>query len=60
MKLDPNYNPNVHPWKVFIVDRDGNEKQIRKYTTQEKAINYCIDRGHRGDKRLYRIRKVLV
>ena len=57
---DPNYNPNVHPWKVFVLDNAGNEKQIRTYTTQDKAINYATDRGNRGDKRTYRIRKVLI
>ena len=57
---DPNYNPNIHPWKVFVVDSNGNEKQVRVYTTQEKATNYCMDRGRRGDKRLYRVRKVLI
>lgn len=25
------YNPNVHPWKVFVLDRDGNEKMIRMH-----------------------------
>jgi hypothetical protein len=57
---DPNYNPNVHPWKVFVVDKDGNEMQVRTYTKQEKAINYCIDKGNKGDKRVYRVRKVVI
>jgi hypothetical protein len=57
MNKDPNYNPNIHPWKVFVVDRNGVEFQVRTYTTQEKAIRYATNRK---DKRTYRIRKVLV
>ena len=57
---DPNYNPNVHPWKVFIVTPSGEEKQVRTYTTQEKAINYATEKGRQGDKRMYRVRKVLI
>lgn len=54
------YNPNVHPWKVFVLDRDGNEKLIRKYTTKEKAEGYAMEMSRRGDRRTYRIRKVLI
>ena len=56
----PNYNPNIHPWKVFILDRDGNETQVRTYTTKEKAEGYAMHMSMQGDKRTYRIRKVLI
>jgi hypothetical protein len=56
----PNYNPNIHPWKVFIVDRNGNERQVRTYTTKEKAEGYALHESMRGDRRTYRIRKVLI
>lgn len=56
----PNYNPNIHPWKVFILDRDGDEKQVRTYTTKEKAEGYAMEMVRQGDRRTYRIRKVLI
>jgi len=57
MKKDPNYHPNTHSWKVFVVDRNNNERQVRSYTTQEKAIAYATKQN---DNRLYRIRQVKI
>lgn len=59
-KKDPNYNPNIHPWKVFKVLKDGDEFQIRSYTTKEKAENYALQMSQRNKNMIYRVKKIII